>query len=666
MQSFAGDVGTVYDGEWVEGMRHGAGRLSFDAAGKAYYDGGWKSDKKSGKGTMVYASGNVYVGDWVGDVKNGRGKMTWITSGESYEGEWVDGRPHGEGEHVWERSGDAEDGAWFNTKNQYKGEFKAGLRHGTGVFLYATGAKYEGHWVDNCKHGEGVYTFEDGSVFKGKFAKDRAVVKDGQPPFGPTKHLRLDVDDLVDEEPQSKTQVTVNLDHLLLRYNSELRGIYRKHAVAAARAAGRLPSNPNKAVPLSIPGFVNLMRLAGLVAPDFTVATMAKSILPAWCKPEEELPPPMEEVLAEEASQVEANAKEAAMRQMGLKPAAKEEEEEREAAKSAEAAEAGARPTTAKSAAEQPDNPAGDADVPNMSKLATADALDPNVCLLYRQFAECLVRAAHVKFHNLPGLDRRVNKLVVEHLLPAESPGALESLPWDDAMASEEVVSSAISDRLKNTFVGLSPGEDIKPPTVTARSFLSLLKRTGALNDGEPEGMPIVEVEATPAKEEGDAGEGEGEGEGDEEKEGGEETKEGEEGDGEEEAAVEEEEEAAPEEEPEPSGPSLSTLEALAAFTAAIGPAVALAEAEAEAEAVEAEAQAAHEAGEEPLSEEAATEAAASRLEAKSTTLLRCLDCEATYPEFVEAVARCADIALIGDTPLHAKIAVFLTERLKL
>ena len=41
----------------------------------------------------------------------------------------------------------------------------------------------------------------------------------------------------------------------------------------------------------------------------------------------------------------------------------------------------------------------------------------------------------------------------------------------------------------------------------------------------------------------------------------------------------------------------------------------------------------------EPLSEEAATEAAASRLEAKSTTLLRCLDCEATYPEFVEAVA---------------------------
>jgi hypothetical protein len=45
---------------------------------------------------------------------------------------------HGEGEHAWERSGDTEDGAWFNTRNQYKGGFKAGMRHGVGVFLYAT------------------------------------------------------------------------------------------------------------------------------------------------------------------------------------------------------------------------------------------------------------------------------------------------------------------------------------------------------------------------------------------------------------------------------------------------------------------------------------------------------------------------------------------------
>ena len=117
-------------------------------------------------------------------------------------------------------------------------------------------------------------------------------------------------------------------------------------------------------------------------------------------------------------------------------------------------------------------------------------------------------------------------------------------------------------------------------------------------------------------------------------------------------------------------GPALSTLDALAAFTAALGPASALAEAEAEAEAEEAEAQAAYDGGggggEPPLSEEAAAEAAAAKLDRKTAALMQSLDCEATYPEFVEALARCADVALIGDTPLDAKIAVFLADGLKL
>jgi hypothetical protein len=96
VQTFA-DSSTVYDGEWKDGMRHGQGTLSFDDVGVAKYEGGWANDKKSGKGKMVYASGNWYDGDWVADVKNGSGKMMWVTSGESYEGQWVDGKPHGGG-----------------------------------------------------------------------------------------------------------------------------------------------------------------------------------------------------------------------------------------------------------------------------------------------------------------------------------------------------------------------------------------------------------------------------------------------------------------------------------------------------------------------------------------------------------------------------------------
>jgi hypothetical protein len=185
---------------------------------------------------------------------------------------------------VWERSGEKEDGAWFNTRNQYKGGFKLGVREGAGVFLYATGAKYDGRWADNVKHGHGVYTFDDGTVFKGAFNADRAMPEAGAAPFGPTKHLKLDIEDLVDEEVSARHATAVSLDHLLLRYNSELRGMYRKHAVVAAAAADALPATPGKAVPLSVPGFIALMRVAGVAAADLTVAQIAHAILPAWSR----------------------------------------------------------------------------------------------------------------------------------------------------------------------------------------------------------------------------------------------------------------------------------------------------------------------------------------------------------------------------------------------
>jgi hypothetical protein len=34
----------------------------------------------------------------------------------------------------------------------YDGEFVNGLRHGFGMFFYASGAKYEGGWKNNMKH----------------------------------------------------------------------------------------------------------------------------------------------------------------------------------------------------------------------------------------------------------------------------------------------------------------------------------------------------------------------------------------------------------------------------------------------------------------------------------------------------------------------------------
>ena len=295
IQTFASSS-TTYDGEWRDGMRHGRGVLTHDSNVGERYDGEWACDQKSGQGTFAYASGDVYVGQWAKDLKNGVGKMEWKKDGEWYNGEWLDGKPHGYGVHAWRAPWIKEDdpSAWFNTANKYEGEFQNGLRHGRGVFQYATGTRYDGEWKDNVKHGKGTYTFEDGSVFKGTFEKDRAVVEKGGAPFEPTKNLKLDVEDLMDEEQETVKKVTFQLDHLFLRHNSELRGVYRVAAVAAARDEGH-NVNPNKAVPLTVPGFIALLRRAGITTADVTVAVVSRAILPAWAKdkPRRKAPEPV-------------------------------------------------------------------------------------------------------------------------------------------------------------------------------------------------------------------------------------------------------------------------------------------------------------------------------------------------------------------------------------
>ena len=57
--------------------------------------------------------------------------------------------------------------------NQYRGQYKEGLRHGKGIFHYADGSKYDGEWKEDKKDGHGVFTFEDGSFYEGLFVRDR-------------------------------------------------------------------------------------------------------------------------------------------------------------------------------------------------------------------------------------------------------------------------------------------------------------------------------------------------------------------------------------------------------------------------------------------------------------------------------------------------------------
>lgn len=46
------DDGSVYEGDWCEGIRWGNGRMWFSDG--TFYDGEWENDKQCGQGLMVY------------------------------------------------------------------------------------------------------------------------------------------------------------------------------------------------------------------------------------------------------------------------------------------------------------------------------------------------------------------------------------------------------------------------------------------------------------------------------------------------------------------------------------------------------------------------------------------------------------------------------------
>ena len=64
----------------------------------------------------------------------------------------------------------------------YKGEWKAGLKHGIGKQVYRDKeggliGTYYGYWEDDKRHGEGVMTYKNNDVYSGNWSKGE---KDGK------------------------------------------------------------------------------------------------------------------------------------------------------------------------------------------------------------------------------------------------------------------------------------------------------------------------------------------------------------------------------------------------------------------------------------------------------------------------------------------------------
>ena len=90
--------GSIYDGNWHEDHRSGAGREAYSNAD--LYKGEFKNGKPHGKGLFKWSNGEVYGGEWSVGYKEGYGK--WENSqGDYYDGEWKAGKAHGKGKQKW-------------------------------------------------------------------------------------------------------------------------------------------------------------------------------------------------------------------------------------------------------------------------------------------------------------------------------------------------------------------------------------------------------------------------------------------------------------------------------------------------------------------------------------------------------------------------------------
>ena len=99
----------------------------------------------TGRATASYPNGDIYEGDYVEGIRHGRGIYRFATSGDKYEGSWINNNKHGLGTMT------------YNGKGTYQGYWENNRRHGEGVFNYPNGDVYTGWWRFGEKEGTGSY-----------------------------------------------------------------------------------------------------------------------------------------------------------------------------------------------------------------------------------------------------------------------------------------------------------------------------------------------------------------------------------------------------------------------------------------------------------------------------------------------------------------------------
>lgn len=141
------DNGDIYEGEMVNGLRHGKGKYTW--ANGDFYEGEWAKGWRCGFG--IYKSYS----------KNEKDGSTYTSY--TYEGEWKDSKKHGQGiakkYKIYSLFGTP-----FLTWS-HEGGYANGDMHGHGIYKEwkvpgDTGRVHEGEWVNNKRQGRFVWEYE--------------------------------------------------------------------------------------------------------------------------------------------------------------------------------------------------------------------------------------------------------------------------------------------------------------------------------------------------------------------------------------------------------------------------------------------------------------------------------------------------------------------------
>ncbi len=104
----------------------------------------------------IRENGDKYIGEFKDGLEHGQGTYIWVI-GDKYVGEFKYAKLHGQGTYTYVNG------------DKYEGEYKDGSKHGQGTYTFADGENYVGEWKNDKRHGQGTYTYANGDKYEGEY-----------------------------------------------------------------------------------------------------------------------------------------------------------------------------------------------------------------------------------------------------------------------------------------------------------------------------------------------------------------------------------------------------------------------------------------------------------------------------------------------------------------